>query len=136
MIHPTDHALDRYRELHPTAEASDLLAALMAGVPMSPGVLWAITQRRGQPSSRDRYVHVPGGCFTIRWSGPDEVVVTFLRFSPAQEKALSLGLRTPVVTLAQVQEYAKSILASMNDGSVPRAETVRKLAEMVVGVGS
>lgn len=97
----TLHAYDRYRLHHVNASEADMIAAVHASTPLEPGVVWALTQRKGAPSPEDTFKAAPDlwGIFVVK----DTTVITYLRLGMIQ----------------------RSILTGE---SLPEANTVRRLA--------
>lgn len=131
MITISPHTADRYRSVHPTATDADIRTALEAGEPMSGDVVWAITQRRGEPMRGDRFVWTGDGIFTISPSGSGESVRTWLRLSEGQQAALRRGLMVVPPRKEELAEFVTSLQASRRAGQVLRGETVDKLLGMV-----
>ena len=75
------HALERYREHFPDADAADLDVAVQEAEPVSAELAQELTQRRGKPSTRDTYLLAQGGrgLFVLAQGR----LVTYLRLSDA-----------------------------------------------------
>lgn len=79
---PSVHALDRYREHYPDADADALLRDLMLGERVTPEVAASLVNRR-QSDLQCAYVVARGrkGMFVVKRGG----VITYLRFGSTQE---------------------------------------------------
>ncbi len=91
---PESHALKRYREHFPLAEAEDLEAAVQGAEPISPELMQELTWRGGRPSPRDSYFldREGRGIFVCNQGR----VVTYLRLSQAVLDVTRRILEKPV----------------------------------------
>ena len=93
-LHVEPHALDRFRDVQPTADETDLLDTLVDSWVegwMSHDLVWAVTARRNGWDGIDNYYldRSLRGIFIVRWSDENAArVVGFLRLHTAQRKIL------------------------------------------------
>lgn len=99
----TLHAYDRYRLHHVDASEADMIAAVHAGSPLEPDVVWALTQRKGAPDPEDAFKTAPDqwGIFVVKGT----TVITYLRLGRIQRSILT-GERLPVENSAPPKSKA------------------------------
>lgn len=93
----TTHALERARKLDAIADANMVIGWWDEGTPVSPDVLWAITQRKNTPSPTDQFRLAPDvpGILVVSIDpaspsyAPTGTVVTILRLQPSQLRILA-----------------------------------------------